>query len=1498
MATKQPPNVPVCNVCQRTGRAASCTYVRRFVSPSLIRHKPSSSASSTTAEGLSDAPSFASLPSSASNNKLLEEEISIENAKSFAARLQAIEDVVKSITTAFAPPPSGDSSIPTVSHRRDSTSSSSSTQALNRGAASSGATVSVATPVTSKDPFHADRCTHSTTPTPRQPNTQTPQPPPPSRIASANAARHHSSSQSSVSYTSTASSVKTYNSNTSISHKPLTATPSPTAITSFPTIPNNHLPPSSTTTFPPAGSLPSSSASHTSRQASNSTRLNTSKGSNNEEDEEEDVLTPEELLNSAFPQFQSWFLAHQEPMPPIPAFGRADAQPSSIQPTLTQKKPSSSRQSASIALHPADASKQKEKILNHVENAFQTPGLDYIPDNNELEDEYISTGVTTGPDGRVWRNASTTAYFILDSERDRLLKVFFEIHTLHPLPYLHPTTTLLTASTAHPSLILSMCAIATLTSLNDSDLSYWLTPAPSPGQIRQSEWFFEEAKRRCEWERPTVASSKALVLMWFYCTFLNPRKKGQGRLLGGVVVRSVPLLRLDVDPEELVGEGAEGREWGVLVKEERRRLFWNILLLDEMDYVMREPSATRGFWSLSHTVQPPMPLSTFLCLSPTSKNAEPIIEPHSPRRKGSKRTDPHTLLVQTFQNLWSLQAKVTSYNLSINIPHTLANVDTMSVFKQQRVQLDALGGWNEEVEAGFREVSGAVGGWGGVWAGVKRGFLKEGETEVVVCLRYGKEGSGTRRAAQAPERRESRITSMEVTESSGEPVTLPLKRLHSSSSLSSSSSSSSVRDDLETHHNAAPTLPKKSTTEPTSSTKKKAVPFLVFQMDLLHSSVTLQLHRPRFMHWIILSLVWLLKKAPKPPAEAIRHLHPTQPLSPSRPTHPANFHVSSPPKGFNSGNEPEQDADIELSTPSTSMLTQPISDSELYIFPQASTFHEKALQEYVSPELMQAHMITNLIQAQKTCHMAAEKVFEMLFLEVSAVEGACPPLWHRSFSAESLSEGLPTNQTTTTTTNLGSSSSPTKRRYPQANTTTPTYLWELFGEWECRSVFEVGMYYFTLATCMGASKAYVFQSEESKQSETLFGVKVKTVLGRLRKVKWVLGQLGGRRPEGGSGGSGWEGVKMMEVILGRLAEEVGLELGDEGLIVTAAPFTSLITVPDPSSFNGTFTPQFQMMAELDMQREASKFYSRLEYVKLHANDTLDPMASFAMPALDSQRNFAVVVGPYISVSPNGTIKAQYTQDQILYSTGNVAVSGFDPAPSKQPLGAGYISLISIGCIVAVLAVVGLLTYRRYRSSQASNGSGGKLGLLSGKPAKKNKESFAASGVPVWEMGQWRVVRAEDWAAMNADDEEMADEESGKMTKMGFGTFNKSKKEKKKDVENAVDYDEEKDLTEAQDDEQQSKSTTGLRLDHLSSFLPTRHRNNFTTSALTSDPLPTSDIDMVSSTAPQPVSLNLMESSNGSTAVASEEEEDNATAIPYNYSMLSELSGGDESIHRA
>ncbi|KAI8850333.1 hypothetical protein BC829DRAFT_488868 [Chytridium lagenaria] len=197
---------------------------------------------------------------------------------------------------------------------------------------------------------------------------------------------------------------------------------------------------------------------------------------------------------------------------------------------------------------------------------------------------------------------------LADGDLDADLEVFFELNRKMPLAFLNEDTIrndILNSATglsSCPAMVLTICSVAAASG-ESPDGSRWPYPgyATLPEQAR-SEEFFSAAVAALDFDRPSVEMCQTLLILVIYCGFISNNKAGLGWLLGGMAMRLIPHLRLNVDPDILEIESR--RKWTTLEKETRRRVFYLAMVIDMMDMIFRERST--GMWKRKSSVKTPM----------------------------------------------------------------------------------------------------------------------------------------------------------------------------------------------------------------------------------------------------------------------------------------------------------------------------------------------------------------------------------------------------------------------------------------------------------------------------------------------------------------------------------------------------------------------------------------------------------------------------------------------------------------------------------------------------------------------------------------------------------------------------------------------------------------------------------------------------------------------------------------------------------------------------
>ncbi|KAJ3108890.1 hypothetical protein HDU96_007394 [Phlyctochytrium bullatum] len=248
--------------------------------------------------------------------------------------------------------------------------------------------------------------------------------------------------------------------------------------------------------------------------------------------------------------------------------------------------------------------------------------------------------------------------------------------------------------------------------------------------------------------------------------------------------------------------------------------------------------------------------------------------------------------------------------------------------------------------------------------------------------------------------------------------------------------------------------------------------------------------------------------------------------------------------------------------------------------------------------------------------------------------------------------------------------------------------------------------------------------------------------------------------------------------------------------------------------------------------------------------------------------------PIVLSSSNDTLDSNATNASAVSTNNSTTpvLNGSGASSVKQTL---YGVVIAECVIGAILLFVAGFVYFKYRNSKKPYGRGGK----GGKPA-----AFLPNGMPVWEMGQWRVIRAEDWASLkNKGDEyvESDDLESGATDVDSINSVEKKGYEARVTVE---------------DDD---RSSIACSIDNMKSFLPSaRRRRSWRNSTLSGANVPTAIPDSEEEADEEDAehsTVNGTESRRDSMtgddvkeADSDDEEAAPATIIPFNYSMLSQL----------
>ncbi|KAI9358907.1 hypothetical protein DFJ73DRAFT_818279 [Zopfochytrium polystomum] len=150
--------------------------------------------------------------------------------------------------------------------------------------------------------------------------------------------------------------------------------------------------------------------------------------------------------------------------------------------------------------------------------------------------------------------------------------------------------------------------------------------------------------------------------------------------------------------------------------------------------------------------------------------------------------------------------------------------------------------------------------------------------------------------------------------------------------------------------------------------------------------------------------------------------------------------------------------------------------------------------------------------------------------------------------------------------------------------------------------------------------------------------------------------------------------------------------------------------------------------------------------------------------------FAIFVGPAAVYDSKGNVVSTST-GKLLYGNGQLdsniissklglgvpvsqgnsdssTASGTSNAVASAGLSGGALAGLSV-LGVAVLCVLGLVAFRSNPNLLRSISGARRRAGGNGFTSSHHQTKGGIGGVPVWEMGQWRVIRAEDWATLEA-----------------------------------------------------------------------------------------------------------------------------------------------------
>ncbi|KAJ3196534.1 hypothetical protein HK101_008543 [Irineochytrium annulatum] len=251
-----------------------------------------------------------------------------------------------------------------------------------------------------------------------------------------------------------------------------------------------------------------------------------------------------------------------------------------------------------------------------------------------------------------------TEQFESDDDRDALLKTFFEMDGRYILQIVHPGCFWKRLRSPNPpaeALILTMCSIAA-SAVRSPDGSLW--PCDiflEPGRHPRSERFLNAAVLALDVSTPTVDACLAVLLMILIQSTMPEPQTSRRWLLGGMAMRMVRSLQLDVDPDVL--EATRGEGWTWVERETRRRVFAVVCMLDEVDMLLRERCL--GIWKRKDDVRPPAPQALWRSVNP--ETGEPTFD------STAATTDVHILTL----SILNLRCRITELNRTTDPDETL-----------------------------------------------------------------------------------------------------------------------------------------------------------------------------------------------------------------------------------------------------------------------------------------------------------------------------------------------------------------------------------------------------------------------------------------------------------------------------------------------------------------------------------------------------------------------------------------------------------------------------------------------------------------------------------------------------------------------------------------------------------------------------------------------------------------------------------------------------------
>ncbi|KAJ3332161.1 hypothetical protein HDU76_001100 [Blyttiomyces sp. JEL0837] len=165
-----------------------------------------------------------------------------------------------------------------------------------------------------------------------------------------------------------------------------------------------------------------------------------------------------------------------------------------------------------------------------------------------------------------------------------IMEMFFRYSTRFPLSFINRQNFMPPHNRTHKPLLLN--AIGALTTLTGRGLVEW----PRGGNIWEDLWqhreiameiFFQKARSLVDYESiPDLEDVQAMMLLSLFCQLTA--RTSLAWMYGGIASRMAIMMKLNLDPEELVRQGfSQPMSW--LESETRRRTWWCLYTMDQFD---------------------------------------------------------------------------------------------------------------------------------------------------------------------------------------------------------------------------------------------------------------------------------------------------------------------------------------------------------------------------------------------------------------------------------------------------------------------------------------------------------------------------------------------------------------------------------------------------------------------------------------------------------------------------------------------------------------------------------------------------------------------------------------------------------------------------------------------------------------------------------------------------------------------------------------------------